>query len=544
MPLLAKENIDIPTKDILSWACDNSGFDQNKPIYIDAADPSNSISAAQATTLIRKLVAGFKQAGLENGDTVLIHSFNNIYYPIIVLGIIGFGGVFTGTNPSYTTHELKHAISASKAKCVISEPEILEAITAAAKDVPIPSSRILVLNSTEKEEFDDGQQSWRSLLNHGEEDWHRFDSEEISKDTTAMLLFSSGTTGLPKPAILSHHNLIAQHHIVFEHKPRPYDLSRLIALPMFHAATAPSTHTSALRSGHAQYIMRRFEVNAFMAYAEKYRITDLTLVPPMVTAIVMSPLPPPQKKQHLQHVKAAFAGAAPLDKAMQARFQSLLSPSTPFTQIWAMTETSCFASLFHYPENDDTGSVGLFLPNLDVKLVDEHGTDISSHGVRGELCVRGPTIIRGYMGVDRSQDFDAEGYFRTGDILYCDPQSGKWYIVDRKKELIKVRGFQVAPAELEGVLLDHPNIVDAAVIGIPTPEGDSELPRAYVVKKEGVGKELGEEHVRAHLEERLAKYKRLDGGVKFVDMIPKTPSGKILKRVLREQAKREVGAKL
>ncbi|KAF2254637.1 4-coumarate-CoA ligase [Trematosphaeria pertusa] len=543
MPFLAKETIDIPTRDVLSWTCDGPSFDQDKPIYIDATDPSKAISAAQAKSLIRQLVAGFRSAGIKHGDTVLIHSFNNLYYPILVLGIIGAGGVFTGTNPSYTPHELKHAIQASKAQLVITEPELLQSIGTAAKESSMSPSKILIFDAANSQAIPSGFQSWRTLLKHGSQDWTSFDSLEISQNTTAMLLFSSGTTGLPKPAMVSHYNLIAQHMIVFEHRPRPYEISRLIALPMFHAATAPSTHVSPLRSGHVQVIMRRFEVNAFLDYLETFKISDLTLVPPMVTAIVLSPMETEEKKRKLRHTKAALAGAAPLDAAMQARLQALMPPTSPFTQIWAMTETSCFASLFHYPEDDDTGSVGRFLPNLDVKLLDDEGNDISAHGVRGELAVRGPTVIRGYMGVPQEQNFDAEGYFRTGDIMYCDPDTHLWYIVDRKKELIKVRGFQVAPAEVEGVLLDHPEILDAAVIGIPSADGDSEHPRAYVVRRAD-GEGLNEGEVMRWVEERLAKYKRLDGGVVFVDGIPKTASGKILKRVLREQAKREVGAKL
>jgi acyl-CoA synthetase (AMP-forming)/AMP-acid ligase II len=179
--------------------------------------------------------------------------------------------------------------------------------------------------------------------------------------------------------------------------------------------------------------MKRFEVNAFLTYVEKYKITDLTVVPPMVVAIVLSPKP--DKVQNLRFVKAALAGAAPLDAAMQARFQALLSPDSPFTQIWAMTETSCFASLFHYPENDDTASVGTFLPNLDVKLVDEEDKKIKGLHVQGELCIRGPTVIRGYLDNPEanSRDFDEDGYFHTGDILYCDCKTKLWYIVDRKK---------------------------------------------------------------------------------------------------------------
>ncbi|KAF2651247.1 4-coumarate-CoA ligase-like protein [Lophiostoma macrostomum CBS 122681] len=542
MPFLAEEHVPIPSKDILSWTCDGPDFDQDKPLYVDAANPSHSISAKQARSLIRKLIAGFRNAGLKAGDTVLIHSFNNIYYPILVLGIIGFGGVYTGTNPSYTAHELKHTIQASKVQFLIVEPDLLNTIIPAAKDSKIPRSRILALDISEQSLSQDNK-SWRTLLDHGEEDWLSFDDESISKTTTAMLLFSSGTTGLPKPAMLSHYNLIAQHTLVFEHKPRPYDLTRLIALPMFHAATAPSTHISPLRSGHVQYIMRRFEVNAFLTFCQKYSITDLTLVPPMVTAIVSSPISTSGKQTKLASVRAALAGAAPLDKAMQARFQELLADGAPFTQIWAMTETSCFASLFYYPENDDTGSVGRFVPNIDVKLVDEEGRDISALGVRGELCVRGPTIVSGYVGVPRDRDFDSEGYFRTGDILYCDELTKLWYIVDRKKELIKVRGFQVAPAELEGVLLAHPKVLDAAVIGVMGSDGDSELPRAYVVKKEQT-EGFKEQDVMAWVEERLAKYKKLEGGVKFVESIPKTPSGKILKRMLREQAKKELGPRL
>ncbi|KAF2741390.1 acetyl-CoA synthetase-like protein [Polyplosphaeria fusca] len=540
MPFLAQERIHVPTKDILSWAHDGV-FDRNKPLYIDATDPSHNISAVSAEKFIRKLIAGFRRAGLKQGDTVLIHSFNNIYYPIIVLGIIGFGGVFTGTNPSYTTSELQHQIQASAAKLIIAEPEILSSIQSAAASSGLPASKILILDST-KQSIPFGFQSWNSLLKHGENDWHHFNDEKISKDTPAMLLFSSGTTGLPKPAVLSHYNLVAQHTMVFEHKPRPYDLSRLIALPMFHAATAPSTHTSPMRSGHVQIIMRRFDTNAYLRHAETFQVTDLTLVPPMVTALVMSPIPSAQKQQRLRFVKCALAGAAPLDAKMQARFQALLNSDAPFTQIWAMTETSCFASVFDYPENDDTASVGRFVPNMDVKLIDDDGNDISGYNVRGELCVRAPTVIRGYLGVPQQNDFDSEGYFRTGDILYCDAATKLWYIVDRKKELIKVRGFQVAPAELEGMLLDHQAVQNAAVIGIPTKEGDSEMPRAYVVRKPG--KELQEVELIKYLDGRLAKYKRLEGGVKFVDSIPTSASGKILKRLLREQARKEMDAKL
>jgi acyl-CoA synthetase (AMP-forming)/AMP-acid ligase II len=183
------------------------------------------------------------------------------------------------------------------------------------------------------------------------------------------------------------------------------------------------------------------------------------------------------------------------------------------------------------------------------RLVDEDGRDITAFDVPGELCIRGPTIISGYFNSPHATEeaVDGEGYFKTGDVMYCDSKTKKWYIIDRKKELIKVRGFQVAPAEIEGVLLSHPQIMDAAVIGIKKhDEPDVELPKAFVVRKPGAAG-LTEQQVKAYCGERLAKFKQLTGGVSFVDAVPRNATGKALKRILRDMAKAEdtgKGAKL
>lgn len=210
-----------------------------------------------------------------------------------------------------------------------------------------------------------------------------------------------------------------------------------------------------------------------------------------------------------------------------------------------MTESSCIMSMTQYPEQDDTGSVGRMLPNCDLKFVDDDGREVSTVNPRGEMCVRGPGVIRGYYQNPEANasSFDADGFYHSGDVGYLDSATGKIYIVDRKKELIKVRGFQVAPAEIEGVLLSHPKIVDAAVIGLhDSSNAEAELPRAYVVLRPG--EQMTETEAIDFAGARLAKYKRLEGGVKFVDAIPKTASGKILKRLLREVAKKEKGPKL
>jgi acyl-CoA synthetase (AMP-forming)/AMP-acid ligase II len=179
-------------------------------------------------------------------------------------------------------------------------------------------------------------------------------------------------------------------------------------------------------------------------------------------------------------------------------------------------------------------------------LIDDDGTNISAFNVRGELCVRGPTVTPGYYKNPEANalSFDSDGWYKTGDIAYCDQTTRKWYIVDRKKELIKVRGFQVAPPEIEAVLLSHPHIVDAAVIGITIPGADTEFPRAYIVRRQSNGPAPTEKEVQEYVLERLARYKALTGGVKFVGAIAKNPSGKILKRVLREDARKEVDAGL
>lgn len=175
-------------------------------------------------------------------------------------------------------------------------------------------------------------------------------------------------------------------------------------------------------------------------------------------------------------------------------------------------------------------------------MIDDNGKDISAYDVRGEICLRGPTITPGYFENPKAnaESFDADGWFKTGDIGYCSAEGHKWYIVDRKKELIKVRGFQVAPPEIEAVLLGHPEIIDAAVIGLPVDGADGEHPRAYVVRRPGDnGKALTESGIKEYCGSRLAKYKALTGGVKFVEAIPKNASGKILKRILREEAIKE-----
>jgi len=329
------------------------------------------------------LIAGLKRWGLRPGqkDVVCLHAFNDIMYSMLFLGTIGAGGIFAGTNPGYTPYELVHHIRTADVKYLITEPETLQSILAAAEECNIPKSNILIFN-VNGQPVPQGFQSWDTLLDKGEDDWLRFDNLETTKDTEAVRLFSSGTTGLPKATMISHYNLVAQHTICWNVDRKDYDVRRILCLPMFHAAVFPVAHTTTLKAGHASYVLRRFELEGFLQTIENYQITDLIMVPPIVIATIMSDL---TDKYSLKSLRAAVCGAAALGIGPQKRFQQLMSANAPFTQVWGerpgrishdktdpvagMTELSCLATRHPYPEHDDTGSIGRTLPNIDTKCV-------------------------------------------------------------------------------------------------------------------------------------------------------------------------------
>ncbi|KAI5362606.1 Acyl-CoA synthetase actt5 [Alternaria postmessia] len=487
-------------------------------------------------SIVRKLVAGFRKAGLKKGDCFAVTSFSDIMYSMVFLGGVAAGRVFSGTNPAYRVAEMRHHIRTTEVKFFIVEPELLDVVIEGATREGIPKDCIFVFN-VRGQKVPYGFRSWEWLLQHGEEDWERITDLETLKRTDVARLTTSGTTGLPKTACQSHYNATSFHTVIATKSQASitWEPRTISPLPMFHVATVPAVHASPFRTGHPIWIMRRFKLEPFLAGIEKHQVTNLAVIPPLVTAIINSPL---SKKYSLKSVRTAVSGVAPLDAGSQREMRKLLAPGVTFTQLWGLTETTGAMTLFPYPEEDDTGSVGRLIPNTDVKLVDEDGKDITAFDVRGEICVRGPTVVRQYYRNSKAnaETWDEDGYLHTGDILYCDSKTKLWYIVDRKKELIKVRGFQVAPPELEAALLQaKDDIADVAVIGLKSqPDSDAERPRAYVVRKPG--SDITEAGVKRLIDDHLASYKQLTGGVVFLDEIPRSPTGKILKRVLREWA--------
>ncbi|KAL8645856.1 MAG: hypothetical protein Q9210_006479 [Variospora velana] len=525
--------------DLLSYIFDRKPADPEKPVLIDASDPLCFITFTTARSAVQKLIAGLRAEGLQKGDCVCINAFNDIYYPILMLAIIGAGGVFTGSNPSYTSLELNHQIRVSQAKFLIAEPQMLSTTLESAKACDIPETNVFTFE-TRGQASVPGRKSWKSLLEHGVADWSTFDNLEEAKSTIATFAFTSGTTGFPKAAMTSHLYAVSQLQCLERQTP-PYEVSRLICLPAFHAFAVPLFTGCAIGNQQAAYVMRRFELAAYVQYIRHYQITEIPMVPTMLVAVLRSSS---TRKQDLQSLRSVWIGGSPLRSSTQKDFKALLHPDTLVTQIWGMTEIG-WATLFFWPENDSTGSVGRLVPGMSSKLVAEDGSVITDDHCKGELFVKGASMMNGYFKdpVATTATIDQDGWLRTGDVAYR--VKGKWYIVDRKKDLIKFHGWQVAPAELEAVLLTHSQVANAAVIGIPMEDGTGEGPHAFVVLKpkcrgdsraHRMKRDIDaatEEELKTYLASRLAKYKALQG-VSFVKDIPRTASGKLQKFKLKE----------
>lgn len=520
-------------------------------MFAESSNDAHSISYNQAKVLVQKLIAGFHASGLKDGDRVSIHAYNSIYYPILCLAIVGCGGISVGTNPAYTSHELAHALKIARPRFVVTDLDAVSNLQVALDSIELHDKTVIfVLDSSANGEPEITSQkrlrSWQALLGHGSRKWRVFKDDVTSSNTTACLFYTSGTTGLPKCAEISHRNLVAEHQIFYERNPRKYPFISVLSMPFFHIGVLPTVLVSQLREGRRCYIMRRFELEPFLSCHERYEATEVFLVPPMILQIVMTGLADPNSPNYmysLRSVKNGYTGAAPCSPELLKRFQALLADHATMSQIWGMTETTSVATTVPSEllkvaaagKSDISATVGMALPTLVLKLIDEAGEDVSSSGL-GQLCIKGSTVIQGYFENEKAtkESFDDEGYFRTGDVARVDLKSGLVYIVDRAKELIKVRGFQVAPAELESTLLSHPHIVDAGVVGVKISDNE-EAPLAFVVRQDRLAaQKLTGAEVQAYMRGRLAGYKALTGGVYFVDALPKLANGKILRRELRE----------
>jgi 4-coumarate--CoA ligase len=383
-----------------------------------------------------------------------------------------------------------------------------------------------------------------------------FSAEEIMR----LTLTPRSTTGLPKGVRISHTNLIANvtQSLFMRDLSQPYTPTTrpperwLGFLPLTHAYGQLWTILGALKTRSPVYIMHGFNYASFLAHIQTHKITHLQTAPPV---LVMLAKRPETTKYDLSSLRNILCGAAPLSKELQNEVTALLKGGK-VVQTWGMTEVTC--SALHVPGgmDDRSGSVGLIDPNCEIKLLNDEGVEVAP-GERGEIFIKGPNICQGYWRNEESTDavFDADGFMSTGDVAIRDGkgEGGGWFwIVDRKKELIKVKGLQVAPAELEAVLLEHEGVADAAVVGVSRGDDGSvafegeEYPRAYVVLKEGARGTIDARQIMAWMKGRVARHKQFTGGIRFIEEVPKSVSGKIQRRVIRGWVDREgeVRAKL
>jgi acyl-CoA synthetase (AMP-forming)/AMP-acid ligase II len=464
---------------------------------------------------VRRVAAGLAARGLGKGDVFAIHSPNLPEYALAFYGVCAAGGVNTTISPLYTVDELTFQLRDAGARFLLTVPPFLDRALAAAGAAGV--EEVFVLGEAE------GATPFSSLLTAGDT------PPAVEFDTATDLVslpYSSGTTGLPKGVMLTHRNLVANLA-----QCRPVLVSRegdrLIAvLPFFHIYGQVVLMAAALWQGATLVTMPRFDLEDFLRILQEQHITQGYLVPPIVLALAKHPM---VDKYDLSPLRFIMSGAAPLDADLELACAGRLDCDV--MQGWGLTETSpVLTTNAGAPLGVRHGSVGVLLPNTELRVVDPAtGADVGRND-DGELVARGPQVMKGYLNSPQATAdmLDPDGWLHTGDLGHVD-DDGYVYVVDRVKELIKYKGLQVAPAELEAVVLAHPAVADVAVVPSPDEEA-GEVPKAFVVARTP----LEPEEVMAFVAERVAPYKRLRR-VEFVDEIPKSLSGKILRRVLIER---------
>ncbi|CEL06092.1 Putative Acyl-CoA synthetase [Aspergillus calidoustus] len=513
-------------------------------LHAEAADPTNHVTKAQARTITKRLAHVFRTefgigaTGLGK-DAVLCISANQVLLPAVFYGIIGAGGVYAAASTALTSPEVTKQLRQSKSKLVITCVENKTKALEAARECGIPPTRVLVLESMGHKRllYDTVNPARDFLQNSSELEWDRITDIAALENTTICLLYSSGTTGPPKGVMLSQMNLVSEALYTqlilreskkgFPHLNVPY--STIGHLPTAHIAGALGYFITPALAGGTVYWMPRFNIDEFIDYCKKYRVTFLATAPPVYHAIVRSN----SVSDHFSTLVRAESGSAPLDVGLQAQAEKKLGCS--ISQRWGMTETTGSVTTMPWGQSDSTGSISPLLPNTRLRIVNEQIKDVDREE-EGEILLKGPMISKGYFDNPEAtlDSFTPDGWYKTGDIGVH--KNGRTYVVDRKKELIKYKGLQVSPVEVEGFLRTHDSVADVAVIGAPDPDAPgNELPRAYVVLKPG--KAASEAELEEYVRSNLARHKQLRGGVMFVDEIPKSASGKVLRRILRDQAR-------
>jgi acyl-CoA synthetase (AMP-forming)/AMP-acid ligase II len=495
----------------------------DKPALIDAPT-GRTISYGLLVRAVERVAAGLHARGLRAGDVFAVYSPNVPEYAVVFLAVARLGGTVTTVNPLYRAGELAQQLSDSGARAMITVPPFLDTALTAARQVGL--DEVFVFGEAE------GATPFATLMAaEGNAPDVAIDPHDV-----VVMPYSSGTTGLPKGVMLTHRNLVAnlcQLQGLHDYVAVPVDSDDVVLglLPFFHIYGMVVIMLAALHQGATVVTMPRFDLEQFLQFRQQYGITYANVVPPIIMALAKHPI---VDRYDMSGLRGLMSGAAPMGAAVARLASQRLGCAV--MQGYGMTELSPVShSNPDPPETIDMASVGPPIPNTECRLIDvATGEDVPEGGT-GELLVRGPQVMKGYLNdPDATAATLDDGWLHTGDIATVD-ERGYFTIVDRVKELIKFKGFQVAPAELEALLIGHPDIADAAVVGSPDPSA-GEVPKAFVV----AGGQISADEIMAFVAERVAPHKKLRK-VEFVSEIPKAASGKILRRELIVRERSQAG---
>ncbi|KAG5683586.1 hypothetical protein PVAND_012859 [Polypedilum vanderplanki] len=485
-----------------------------------------------------KYARSFFAFGIRRNDRIAIISENRHEVAAITFAAFCLNAIVSPINYTYTKRELQHALKLSQPKIVIVSETSAKTTIDVCKELKFVEKIILLDKITETYSSDDRVISVIDF-NRQYELNSFFLNYVIAEQTdvdeqTAMIFLSSGTTDLSKGCETTGGNLfkvIDQYSSsLLNHKRFDERITTLNIAPWFHIMGFTNLFLILSSNRFRCIFLPKFDLSLFLSSIQKYKVSSMTIPPPVVILLAKNPL---VDKFDLSSLKLILSGAAPLGRDIEVQIKTRFNNNIKLFTGYGLSEANIVVYNIAF-DGRTLGSVGDLMKGMYAKVIDKQGKALGPNKI-GELCFKGPLVMKGYFENPKAtaETIDKDGYLHSGDLGYYD-ENFQFYVVDRLKELIKYKGFQVAPAELEGLLLSHPKIKDVGVIGIPD-ETAGELPFAFVVKQDGI--ELTAKEVKEFVEKNASNAKWLRGGVKFIPEIPKNPSGKILRRVLREYYK-------
>ncbi|TGO47754.1 hypothetical protein BOTNAR_0507g00010 [Botryotinia narcissicola] len=548
------EEIEIPEMDLWSilFEREDKPFSDDQVLY-SSSTSSHTYSSIKSQTISFGL--GLRHHySFKKGDVLALFSENNIDTPITMWGTHYIGGIVSPANPVYTKRELTHHLRDCGAKIVVTTEELVGRVRECVNGIERETGTCIEI-LVQGGEVPEGERGIRDIFIEDEKRDEKRVRVDPEKDL-AYLVYSSGTTGLPKGVMLTHRNVVANLMQVAsrEGKLMRWDRDRILSvLPFFHAYGLQCLVHLPCYLGIPTIVMKSFSLPTFLSLIQEFKITYTYVAPPIVLHLAKSPV---VEEYDISSLGNIVAGAAPLSRELIHMVKGRLGVGV--RQAYGLSETSPVTHI-QLEYDDGLGSVGPPLANQIVKFMSPSNAEVPV-GQEGEIWISGPNVFLGYHNnpdatsaalVTYSTSLKSKyPFIKTGDIGIQDAK-GNMYITDRVKELIKYKRYQDAPAELEGVLVEHEWVEDCCVVGVFDKERETEVPVGFLVGKvsveKGDRKLYGEKEgmeVEKWLEGKVADYKRLRGGVRWVESIPKSASGKILRRVFKDQIKKEGEGKI